>query len=127
MRATLARRGALLLAALVLVTVISLALASSAQAVGTLKAGAHGRANVVDLASNARLAPDTGSGVSGAGLMAAGLAALALVLGGIGMAGRAGWSAGRRDAALSRPSAAVSPSPGDLNGEEESEARRKAA
>ena len=131
MKTTLARRGTLLLATLALVTMSSPALASSAQAVtqalGMLKAGAHGRANVVDPAVTVPLAPDTGSGASGAGLMAVGLAALGLLLGGVGMVGRAGWSAGRRDAAVARRPAVVPSAPGAISGEEEPETRRKAA
>ena len=127
MRATLARRGTVLLATLALVTMSSLAVASSAQALGMLKAGAHGRANVVDPAVTVPLAPDTGAGASGAGLMAGGLAALGLLLGGVGMVGRAGWSAGRRDAAVARRPAVVPSAPGAISGEEEPETRRKAA
>jgi hypothetical protein len=88
MRARLARRGTLLLAALALVTMSALALASSAEAAGMLQAGAHGRAYVFNPASTVSVAPGAAHGASDTGQMAGGLAALALLLGGIGVVGR---------------------------------------
>jgi hypothetical protein len=92
----LGRRGTVFLLALVLSLMTLLLVAGSAQAI-VLKAGAHGRANIVDPGRAAPALPQTNAGGLGAGGIAAGLAGLAVVLGLVGITGIAGWQRGGQE------------------------------
>lgn len=92
----LGRRGAVFLLALVLSLMALLLVAGSAQAT-VLKAGAHGRANIVDPGKATPAVPQRSSGGLGAGGVAAGLAGLAVVLGLVGITGNAGWRRGGQE------------------------------
>jgi hypothetical protein len=92
----LGRRGAVFLLALALSLMALLLVAGSAQAT-VLKAGAHGRANIVDPDKAASAIPLANTGGLGAGGIAAGLAGLAVVLGLVGITGIAGWQRGGQE------------------------------
>jgi hypothetical protein len=126
MTRTLARRRTAFLTALALSATMLLAVAATADA-GVLKAGAHGRANIVDPAKTTPGFQGTSSGGLGAGGIAGSLAALALLVGTVGIVGRVGWRADGRDEALVLQPLSVSPASRDVNGEEEAESGRKAA
>ena len=119
------RRARILTAAILTLATLTLVV-GSAQAV-SLKAGAHGRANIVDPAGPATTRPEAtlGGGV-GAGDVTAGLAGLALVLGLVGVAGWAGWQRGGAEAITPRLTA-VPAAPGDRERQNERPGGRKAA
>ena len=102
MRTKRARRGAVLLVALILSTAVLLTVAPSTQAAEMLNGGAHARVNFVDPAGGGPVPSAPAAAASAAGWIVGGLAALALVLVAAALIGRAGWAAGPRDAALQR-------------------------
>jgi hypothetical protein len=71
--------------------------AGSAQA-AVLRAGAHGRANIVDPGRAIPALPQTGSGGLGTTGIAASLVGLAAVLALVSVAGNAGWQSGEQEA-----------------------------
>jgi hypothetical protein len=120
----LGRRRAALLMALVLSLVVLL-VAGSAEAV-VLKAGAHGRANIVDPGRATPVLPQISAGGLGAAGIVAGLVGLAAVLGLVGMAGRAGWQRGGEEV-FARQLSVVSAVPRDDRRPKDGQKGRKAA
>jgi hypothetical protein len=107
----LGRRRAVFVLALMLSLMMLLLAAGSAQA-AVLRAGAHGRANIVDPGRAIPALPQTGSGGLGATGIAASLVGLAAVLALVSVAGKAGWQSGGEEA-FARQLSAVSAAPHD--------------
>jgi hypothetical protein len=120
----LGRRRAVLLLTLVSLMVV-LPAAASAQAL-VLRAGAHGRANIIDPGQAAPVLPLASPGGIGAAGIAAGLGGLAAVLGLVGIVGRTGWQRGGEDA-FARPLAAVPAAPHLHRRDRDRPSSRKAA
>ena len=121
----LSRRPTVFLLTLALSLMVLLVAAASAQAL-VLRAGAHGRANIVDPGRTAPVSPQASSGGMGAAGVAEGLAGLAAVLALVGMAGRTGWQRGGEEAFL-RPLAAVPATPHVDRRDKDRQSGRKAA
>ena len=121
----LVSRRAVFVPALMLSLMVLLLAAGSAQA-AVVRAGAHGRANIVDPGRATPVLPQTGSGDLGETGIAASLVGLAAVLALVSVAGKAGWQSGEEEA-FARQLSAVPAAPQDDREQRDHPRDRKAA